>query len=174
MLVKEQRKNQHNVCSSYESQLKYSLIEEVETFPVLFKETKHLTHKQGIRHELQLMPKAPLPNVRMNYFSPSLDVISYRHTCQYWGNSLLNFSYIVSPFHLSNSLEASSQVERKPNCFHIKAFSKVVSKYPIHLRETYASRESDNQWKHHLRNKETMIQTNQQSFQYFQNQAKLQ
>ena len=58
-------KEKHEVCSGYESQLKYSLIKEVETFSVLFKEPKHLTHKQGIQHELQLMSKAPLPNVRM-------------------------------------------------------------------------------------------------------------
>lgn len=52
MCVKEQHKNRHDVFSSYESQFKDSLIEEVETFSVLFKETKHLTHKQGIQHEL--------------------------------------------------------------------------------------------------------------------------
>jgi len=80
----------------------------------------------------------------------------------------------VSPVHVSNSLEASFQVERKPICFHIKAFAKVVSKYPIHLRENYATREGTNQWKHHLINEETMIQTNQQPLQYFQNQTKLQ
>ena len=66
---------------------------------------------------------------------------------------MLNFSCIVSAIHILNSLEASFQVERKPFSFHIKAFSKSVSKYPIHLRETYASGESDNQWKHHLMNK---------------------
>ena len=147
------------------------MIKEVETFPVLFKETKHLTHKQGIQHELQFVPKAPLPNVRMNQFSPSLEINGYKDTGQYWGNLVLNFSYIVSPFHVSNSLETSFQVERKPICFHIKAFSKAVSKC---LRETYASGESANQWKHHLMNKEKVIQTNQQLNQYFQNQTKLQ
>lgn len=45
MCVKEQHKKQQDFCSSYESQLKDSLIKEVETFPVLFKGTKHLTHK---------------------------------------------------------------------------------------------------------------------------------
>ena len=64
MWIKEQHKNQHDVCSGYESQLKDSLIKEVEIFPVLFKETKHLTHMQGIQHELELMPKDPLHNVR--------------------------------------------------------------------------------------------------------------
>ena len=86
MCVKEQHKNQHDVCSSYESQLKDSLIKEVEAFSVLFKETKHLTHKQGIQHELQLMSKSPLPNVKMNQFSPSLEVISYRDVGQFWGS----------------------------------------------------------------------------------------
>lgn len=88
-----------------------------------------------------MMPKAPLPNVKMNQFSPSLQIISYRDADQYWGKSLLNFSSIVSPFHVSKSLEASFQVERKPICFHIEAFYKAVSKYLIHLRETYSSRE---------------------------------
>lgn len=45
MCVKEQHKNRHDVCSSYESHLKDSLIEVVEIFLVLFKETKHITHK---------------------------------------------------------------------------------------------------------------------------------
>ena len=121
------------------------MIKEVETFPVLFKETKHLTHKQGIQHELQLMPKTPLPNDRINQFIPSLEVNSCRDAGQYWGKSVLNLSCIVSPFHVSNCLEASFQVERKPICFHIKAFSKAMSKCTIHLRETYASRESANQ-----------------------------
>ena len=103
------------------------------------------------------MPKDPLPNVRMNQFSPSLEVTSYRDAGQYWGKAVLNFSCIVSPFHVSNNLEASFQVERKPLCFHIKAFSKASSKYPIHLRETYASSESANHWKHYLINEETMI-----------------
>jgi len=120
------------------------------------------------------LPKAPLPNVRMNQFTPSLEVNSYRDGGQYWGKSVLNFSFIMSPFHVSNSLESSFQVERKPICFHIKAFSKTVSKYPIHLRETYALGESANQWKRHLMNEEIVIQTNQQPFQYFQNQTKLQ
>lgn len=120
------------------------------------------------------MSKSPCPNVRMNQFSPSLEVISYRDANQYWGNSVLKSSYIVSPFHVLNSLEASFQVERKLICFHIKAFSKGVSKYLIHLRETYALGKSANQWKHHLMNKETVIQTNQQPLQYFQNQTKLQ
>ena len=64
----------------------------------------------------------------------------------------------MSPFHVLNNLETYFQVERKPICFHIKAFSKAVLKY---LRETYASGESANQWKHHLMNKEKVIQTNQ-------------
>lgn len=137
------------------------MIEEVETFPVLFTETKHRTHKQGIEHELQSMCKAPLPNVKINYFSPSLEVISYTDASEYWGKSVLNFSCIMSPFHVSNSLEASFQVERKPSCFHIKTLYKEVSKYPIYLREAYALGESDNQWKHNLMNKEIAIQTNQ-------------
>ena len=87
---------------------------------------------------------------------------------------MLNFSYIVSPFHVSNSLEIYFQVERKPICFHIKAFSKEVSKYSINLKETYALGESANQWKHHLMNKEKVIQINQQPFQYFQSQNRLQ
>ena len=37
MCVKEQHKNLHDVFSGYESQLKDSLIKEVENFPVLFK-----------------------------------------------------------------------------------------------------------------------------------------
>ena len=86
MCVKEQHKNRHDVCSSYESQLKDSLIKEVETFPVLFKERKHLTHKQGIQHELQFVPKAPLPNVRMNQFSLSLEDNNYTDACHCWGN----------------------------------------------------------------------------------------
>ena len=49
-----------------------------------------------------------------------------------------------------------------------------MSKYSKPLRETYASGESANQWKHHLINEETVIQTNQQLVQYFQNQTKLQ
>ena len=122
---------------------------------------------------LQLMPKAPLPNVRMNQFSPSLEVISYKEEGQYWGKSVLNFSCIVSPIHVSNRLEPYFQVERKSIGFHIKSFSKAVSKYSKPLRETYASRESANQWKHHLINEETLIQTNQQLIQYFQNQTKL-
>lgn len=120
------------------------------------------------------MPKPPLANVRMNQFSSSLEINSYNDASQFWGKSVLNFSCIVSPFHVSNILEASFQVERKPSCFHIKAFSKALSKYPIHLRETYALGESANQWKHHLMNKETMIQTNQQLIQYFEKQSKLQ
>ena len=116
------------------------------------------------------MPKAPLPNVRMNQFSLSLELNSYRDTDQYWGKSVFNFSCIVSPVHVSNSLEASFQVERKPIYFHLKSFSKVVSKY---LGENYASRESDRQWKHHLMNKGKVIQTNQQLIQYFQNQTNL-
>ncbi len=91
------------------------------------------------------MPKSSLPNVRMNQFNPILEVKSYRDAGQYWGKSVLNLSCIVSPFHVSNCLEASFQVERKPICFHIKAFSKAMSKCTIHLRETYASRESANQ-----------------------------
>jgi len=104
------------------------------------------------------MPKAPLPNVRMNQFSPSLEINNYRDAGQYWGKSVFNVSYIVSPIHASNSLEASFQVERRPICFRIKAFSKAMSKY---LRETYALGESSNQWKHHLMNKGKVIQTNQ-------------
>jgi len=107
----------------------------------------------------------------MNPFNPNLEINSYRDAGQYWGKSVLIFSCIVSPFHVSNNFEASFQVERKLFCFHIKAFSKVVSKY---LRETYASGESANQRKHHLMNKEKVIQTNQQPFQYFRNQTKLQ
>ena len=117
------------------------------------------------------MPKSPLPNVRMNQFYSSLEINSYRDTSQYRGKSVLSFSYIVSPFNVLNSLETSFQVERKPICFHIKSFSKAVSKY---LRETYASGESANQWKHHLINEEKVIQTNQQLNQYFHNQTKLQ
>ena len=48
-----------------------------------------------------------------------------------------------------------------------------MSKYRVHLWETYALRESVNQWRHHLMNEETMIQTNQHPLQYFQNQTKL-
>ena len=40
--------------------------------------------------------------------------------------------------------------------------------------ETYVSGESANQWKHHLMNKEIVIQTNQHPFQYFKNQTNLQ
>jgi len=83
MCVKEQHKDLKDTCSGCESQFKYSLTKKVENFPILFKEPKHLTHKQGIQHELQLMSKAPLPNVRMYHFSPSLGVISYRDTGQY-------------------------------------------------------------------------------------------
>jgi len=72
------------------------------------------------------MPKAPLPNVRMNQFNPSFEIISYRDAGHYWGKSMLNVFCIVSQFHVSNSLKASFQVERKPFCFHIKAFSKAV------------------------------------------------
>jgi len=61
-------------------------------------------------------------------------------------------------------------VERKPICFHIKAFSKEVLKY---LMGTYASEESANQWKHHIINEGKVIQTNKQLTQYFQNQTKL-
>ena len=165
MRVKEQYKNQHDFCSSYASRLINSLIKEVETFLVLFKETKHLTHKLGIQLELQLMPKAPLPNVIMNQFSPRLEVNSYRDVGQYWGKSVLKFSCIVSPFHVTNGLEASFQVERKPICFHIKVFSEAMSKNSIPLRETYALVESANQWKHHLMNKEKVTQTNQWPFQ---------
>ena len=107
----------------------------------------------------------------MNQFSTRLEVITYKDVGEYWGKSVLNFSCIVSPFHVSNNLETSFKVERKPICFHIKAFSKAVSKC---LRETYASEESANQWKHHLMNKEKLIQTNQQLIQYFQRQTKLQ
>ena len=103
MCVKEQPKKQHEVCSRYETQLKDSLIKEIETILVLCK-TKHLTHKQGIQHELQFLPKAPLPNVRMNQFSPSSEINSCRDTGEYWGNSVLNFSCIVSPFHALNNL----------------------------------------------------------------------
>jgi len=104
------------------------------------------------------VPKVPLSNVRMNQFSSSLELNSYKDTGQYWGNSVFNFSCIVSPFHVLNSLETSFQVERKPLCFHIKAFSKAMSKY---LRETYALGESANQWKHHQINEGKVIQTNQ-------------
>ena len=104
------------------------------------------------------MPKAPLPNVRMNQFNLSLELNNCGDTGQNWGKSVFNFSCIVSPCHVSNSLETSFQVERKPICFHIKAFSKAVSKC---LRETYASGESAKQWKHHLMNEEKVIQTNQ-------------
>jgi len=76
----------------------------------------------------------------------------------------------MSPIHASNNLETSFQVDRKPLCFHLKAFSNALSKY---IRETYASGESDNQWKHHLMNKEKVIQINQ-LIQYFQRQTKLQ
>jgi len=71
-------------------------------------------------------------------------------------------------------LETSFQVERKPICFHIKSFSKALSKYPIQLRETYALGESANQWKHHVTNERKVIQTNQHLNQYFQKQTKLQ
>ena len=83
------------------------------------------------------MPKAPLPNVRMNQLSPSLEIKSYRDTDQYSGKSVFNFSYIVSTFHVSNCLETYFEVEMETICFHIKAFSKSLSKYPIQLRETY-------------------------------------
>jgi len=82
MCVKEQHKNQHDVCSGYESQLQDSLIKEIETIPVLCK-TKHLTHKQGIQQELPFVPKVPLPNVKMNQFNPSFEINSYRDTRQY-------------------------------------------------------------------------------------------
>ena len=49
-----------------------------------------------------------------------------------------------------------------------------MSKYPVHKRETYALRESGNQWRHHLMNEETTIQTNQKPLQYFQIKTKLQ
>ena len=124
-------------AEEYLNKLKDGLIKEIETCSILCK-TKHLIHKKGLQHELQFVPKAPLPNFRMNQFSPSLEVNSYRDVGQYWGKSVLNFSCIVSPICVSNSLEVSFQVERKPICFHIKAFTKAVSKYPIHLRETYA------------------------------------
>ena len=75
------------------------------------------------------MAKAPLPNVKINQFSPSLEVISYRDAGQYWGKSVLYFSCIVSPFHVSNSLEASFRVDIKPICFYIKDFNEQVSKY---------------------------------------------
>lgn len=76
----------------------------------------------------------------------------------------------MSLFHVSISLETSFQVERKPICFHIKVFSKVVSKC---LRENYTLGESANQWKHHLMNKKKVIQTNQQLIQYFRRKTKL-
>lgn len=69
---------------------------------------------------------------------------------------MLCFSCIVSQFHVSNNFEASFQVERKPICFHVKTFSKAMSKYLVHVSETYALRESVNQWRHHLMDKETM------------------
>ena len=52
MCVKEQHKNKHDVFSGYVSQFKDRFMKWVEIFPVLFKETKHITHKQGIQHEL--------------------------------------------------------------------------------------------------------------------------
>lgn len=104
------------------------------------------------------MPKYPLPNVRMNQYSLSLELKNYTDTGQYWGKSVFDFSYIVLPCHVSNSLETSFQVERKPICFLIKAFSKAVSKC---LMGTYASEESNSQWKHYL-NKGKVIQRNQQ------------
>ena len=88
MCVKEQHKKQHDACSGYKTQLKDSLIKEIETIQNLCK-TKHLTHKQGIQHELQLMPKAPLPNVRMNQLSSSLEI--NRDTSQYWGKVSVQF-----------------------------------------------------------------------------------
>ena len=106
----------------------------------------------------------------MNQFSLSLELNSCRETGQYWGKSIFNFSCIVLLFHVSNSLETSFQVERKPICFHIQAFSKAVAKC---LMVTYALEESANQWKHHLINEGKVIQTNQQLIQYFQNETKL-
>lgn len=81
MCLKEQHNTQHDACSGYESQLKKSLIKEIETILVLCK-TKHLTHKQGIQYELQFVPKALLPIVRMNQFNQSLEINSYRDTSQ--------------------------------------------------------------------------------------------
>lgn len=117
------------------------------------------------------MPKCPLPNVKMNQFSLSWEINSGRDTGQYWGKSTFDFSRIVSPCHVSNSLETSFQMERNPICSHIKAFSKAVSKC---LMGTYASEESANQWKHHVINEGKVIQTNQYLTQYFQRQTKLQ
>lgn len=134
MCVKEQTS-----CSSYESLFKDSLIKGIETSSVLFKGNKYLTHKQGIKHALQLMPKSPLPNVRMNQYSLSLKLNSCMDTDQYCGKLVFGFSCIFSP------LEASFQVERKHFCFHIKSFLKEVSKYLA-----YASGESANQWKHQI------------------------
>jgi len=54
---------------------------------------------------------------------------------------------------------------------NIKCTSYNYEVNPIHLRETYASGESANQWKQHLMNKETVIQANQRPLQYFQNQT---
>lgn len=71
-------------------------------------------------------------------------------------------------------METSFQVERKPLCFHIKSFSKSLSKYRIQLRETYASEESNNQWKHTVINEGKVIQTNQKLNQYIHNQTNLQ
>ena len=104
------------------------------------------------------MSKSPLPNLRMNQFNASLEFNRYRDVGKYWGKSVLKLSCIVSPFHVSDNLEASFQVERKPICFHIQAFPKAVSKC---LMGTYASEESVNQWKHHLMNEGKVIQTNQ-------------
>ena len=85
------------------------MVEAVEYFPRLFKETKHLAHKREIQHKVQLMSNAPLPNVRMYHFSPSWEVISFRGADQYWGKSVFHFSCNASPFHVLNSFKASSQ-----------------------------------------------------------------
>jgi len=90
----------------------------------------------------------------MNQFSLSLELNSYMDTDQYWGKLVFDFSCIVCPCHVSNSLETFFQVERKSICFHITTFSKVVSKC---LMGSYGTKGSPNQWKHHLMNEEKVI-----------------
>lgn len=43
--------------------------------------------------------------------------------------------------------------KEKPIFFHFEAFSKEVSNYPKHDKESYASMESVKQWKHYLMGK---------------------
>jgi hypothetical protein len=93
--------------------------------------------------------------------------------------SILTLSNIQQHFEIETNVSGYTMgtvlMQRmKSIYFHSKTIYKAMMDYPTYAKELYALVQSLKKWKHYLMDKETIIHTYHQSFQYLQSQIKLQ